>query len=238
MRDHFVTLRNAVRLGRVHLTAGLAAAALCGGLLTQAEAAGGSGTPTTWGGLNWGIGIAADFDVGGTRVASAITSPPNNTVRLENTSSNVGISFVLESHYFFPGPTGMGRAFGSFEPPGGCTTMYPGDSNCTEWAHGPFVAIEIGGGATAPTSNTTGPITAYALGWMVGFHHPKYDATPSHTLVTDNTSWNIGLGLRVDPSAKVLGDGLVANQPLPAGDIIRYKTEPRLGVMLMSSFSF
>jgi hypothetical protein len=50
--------------------------------------------------------------------------------------------------------------------------------------------------------------------------------------------WNVGLGLRVTPNGKVLGDGLVANQFLPAGDSIRYKTEPRYGLMLMSTFSF
>jgi hypothetical protein len=35
-----------------------------------------------------------------------------------------------------------------------------------------------------------------------------------------------------------LGDGLVANQPIPPGDQIRFKTEPRYGIMLLSSFSF
>jgi hypothetical protein len=73
---------------------------------------------------------------------------------------------------------------------------------------------------------------------MFGFHHPKYDT--NHNLVADNSSWNFGIGLRVDPNAKVLGDGIVANAPLPAGESspVRTKTEPRLGVMLMSSFSF
>jgi hypothetical protein len=68
---------------------------------------------------------------------------------------------------------------------------------------------------------------------MIGFRHPNA-ATSSST-----SSWNFGIGLRVDPKAQVLGDGVVANQPLPAGETaIRYKTEPRPGVMLLSSFSF
>jgi hypothetical protein len=69
---------------------------------------------------------------------------------------------------------------------------------------------------------------------MVGLHHPDKSPTP-------NSSWNFGIGLRVDPGAKVLGDGIVANQPLPVGESsnpIRTKLEPRLGVMLLSSFSF
>jgi hypothetical protein len=233
MLGHFFPLRNAVRIGRVRqLVFGLAVAALC----VQTAAAADNPVPpyVTWGGLNWGVGIAADFDVGGSRVASAtvVNNGVNNIVRVIDTSSNAGISFVLEAHYFFAGPKKMGDALGDFEPPGGCQMT---DLRCTEWAHGPFVAIEIGGGATAPTSTTTGPITGYALGWMVGFRHPTA-ATSSPT-----QSWNFGVGLRVDPKAQVLGDGIVANQPLPAGEAtspIRTKAEPRLGVMLLSSFSF
>jgi hypothetical protein len=105
-------------------------------------------------------------------------------------------------------------------------------NNCTEWAHGPFVAIEVGGGTSA-TPSANGPITGYAMGWMIGFRHPN-SASSSST-----QSWNFGLGLRVDPKAQILGDGIVANGPLPAGETaIRYKTEPRVGVMLLSSFSF
>jgi hypothetical protein len=52
------------------------------------------------------------------------------------------------------------------------------------------------------------------------------------------STWNIGIGLRVDPQAKVLGDGITLNQPLPVGDTLRIKTEPRLGVMLLSSVTF
>jgi hypothetical protein len=95
-------------------------------------------------------------------------------------------------------------------------------------ATGPFVAVEIGGGTSASTN--AGPITGYALGWMVGLHHPSASAT---------SSWNFGVGFRVDPQAKILGDGFVANQPPPPGETaVRFKTEPRYGVMLLSSFSF
>jgi hypothetical protein len=259
MLGHFFPLRKAARIGRVRrLAVGFAAVALCGGLLTQAAVAqvattttGATTTKTTtntsavtWAGLNWGIGIAADFDVGGTRVANATVV--NGIVRLTDTSSNVGVSFVLESHYFFPGFADMTKVIGSLQPPGMCTKVTSINSDgspkttvtnpdCTEWAHGPFVAIEVGDGSTS-TPAANGPITAYALGWMIGFHHPT---AASATGSSNNTqSWNFGIGLRIDPKSQVLGDGLVANQPLPAGDSIRYKTEPRAGVMLLSSFSF
>lgn len=243
MRDHFVTLRNAARKCRVQLTAGLAAATLCGGLLTQAAVADGataktttpSGpTPVSWSGLNWGLGIAADFDIGGTRVASA--SIVNGIVRLNDTSSNVGVSFVLEAHYFLRDKPLMSPYAGPGECSGKAYAKDPGFINCTEMASGPFVAIEVGGGSTATPANA-GPVTAYALGWMVGFHHPKFDDKGNP--VADNTSWNLGIGLRVDPKAQILGDGFAPNVAPPAGETaIRYKTQPRAGLMLMSSFSF
>jgi hypothetical protein len=119
MWSQFIGLRRAaLRCGIRKMTVGFAAAAICScRLLAQAEAADGVAAPVTWGGLNWGIGIATNFDVSGARVSDATVV--NNIVRVTNSSSNVSISFVLESHYFFPGPETMRRAFGYFEPPGG-----------------------------------------------------------------------------------------------------------------------
>jgi hypothetical protein len=243
MLGHFFPLRKAARKGRVELSAGLATVVLCGGLVTQAAAADGPTPPMqpvkaqttaqydtiTWGGLNWGLGVAADFDTGGTRVANA--SIVNGIVRLNDTSSNVGVSFVLEAHYFLKDLLTKSCYAAPVQAPNGNGAI---DYNCTEVAWGPFVAIEVGGGGTSSPANN-GPITGYALGWMVGLHHPKVDSAGK----PDTTSWNLGLGLRIDPKAQVLGDGFVANMPAPAGETaIRYKTEPKAGVMLMSSFSF
>jgi hypothetical protein len=181
---------------------------------------------TAWQGLNWGIGIAVDFDLAGKRVTGAEidTVPGGNIVRVTDTSGNVGIGFVLEAHYFFK------------EWPARKQCDLYGIYNCNDIATGPFVAIEVGTGATA-TPSSTGLITGYALGWMVGLHHP--DPT-SPNAKTSNASWNFGVGIRVDPSTKVLGDGIVANQPAPPGVTTAnlFKTEPRYGIMLLSSFSF
>lgn len=178
-----------------------------------------------WAGFGWGLGIATNFDVGGNRVNTA--SVVNNIVRVEDSTSNVSVSFVLEAHYFL-----RDYLFG-FDGKDSCTSKGRSPYNCTELAHGPFVAIEVGGGgASAPNANS--PISGYAMGWMVGMRHPNL--LPN--IATSTASWNFGVGLRISPNGKVLGDGLVANQPLPAGDSIRYKTEPRLGVMIMSTFSF
>lgn len=187
-----------------------------------------------WGGFNWGLGISTNFDIGGGRVNSAV--PVNNIVRVEDSTSNVGIGFVLEAHYFLRTSL-FGLAGGA-----GCDPRRDGVAlrdggfalpNCTELAHGPFIAIEVGNG-TKSTPGADGLITGYAIGWMVGMRHPSF---PLNT-VTKTSSWNIGVGLRVSPDGKVLGDGLVANQALQVGDSIRYKKEPRYGVMLMSTFSF
>ena len=174
-----------------------------------------------WGGLGWGIGVATNFDIGGRRVGTA--DIVNNLVRVKDASSNVGVSFVLEAHYFL---RDYQFKFGNSNCEVGTFNYY----NCTEVAHGPFVALEVGGGSSAKPG-ADGIISALAMGWMVGLRHPSTD--------NDYSSWNFGLGLRVTPNSQVLGDGVIANQPLPAGEtVIRYKTEPRYGVMLMSSFSF
>jgi hypothetical protein len=236
------------------LVAGSVAVLLCAGLSTQASFAQTSTSTTTtkttgtaspvgavtWGGLSWGIGIATDFDVGGRQVANATVI--NNIVRATDTSSNVGISFVLEAHYFFTdwavpflnvgctSPTTTMTKTTTTTSTGSQTTTTSGYS-CNDIGIGPFVAVEIGDGTTSSPSST-GLITSYAMGAMIGVRHPNLAGT------NGNSSWNLGVGLRVDPTAKVLGDGLVVNQPLPAGDSIRFKTEPRVGVMLLSSFSF
>ena len=52
-------------------------------------------------------------------------------------------------------------------------------------------------------------------------------------------SFNLGVGVVVDPDTRVLGDGIVANQPLPAGETeIRYLEEMQTGLLILASFSF
>jgi hypothetical protein len=167
-------------------------------------------TPTTksFGGLTLGVGIGATFDTQGQQRVSSATAV-NNIVRVSQTN-NAGVSFVGESHYFFL-------------PNIPFVTIPAGD-----WGHGPFVAIDAG------TSNNNSVITGYSLGWMIGFRA----IDPTTGTYSTTSSWNFGVGFRVDPNAQVLGDGLTANAPLPPGDTVRLKTEARYGIMLLSSFSF
>jgi hypothetical protein len=234
MYRHFMALRRAARIrGLRQVAAGVVAAVLFGGLGAQAGDMPVKGKDTTqngtadltWGGLGFGVGIAADFDLRGTRVGDA--EVVNNIVRVKDSTTNVNVGLVLEAHYFlldFIGKEFMKSAV--------CSTVYCAN----EIGFGPFVAIEAGNASTKGT--VSGPITSYALGLMVGLHHPKF-TTVNGVPVADRSSWNFGIGLRIDPNTQVLGDGIVANQPLPAGETaVRFKKEPRSGIMLLSSFSF
>jgi hypothetical protein len=142
---------------------------------------------TNWGGLGWGIGVATDFDIGGKRVANA--SIVNGSVRVSDTSSNVGIGFVLEAHYFF-------RAWQLPFVKNGCGPHYLGTYTfpCTDAAIGPFVAIEVGGG-TAATPAANGPITAFAMGGMIGFRHLS-------GLVTEKNATSVGISALVCASIR------------------------------------
>ena len=110
-----------------------------------------------------------------------------------------------------------------------------GDVPPGDWGHGSFVAIEAGSG------NGSEVINGYALGWMIGFRQRSWSWDPHSgwNASYSTSSWNFGVGVRVDPKAQVLGDGVVANAPLPPGETtVRLKTVPRYGVLLVSSFSF
>ena len=90
------------------------------------------------------------------------------------------------------------------------------------WGHGPFVAVQ-------PGSNEI--IEAVGLGWMVGFKRNGGN--------NDNSSWNIGIGVAVDPNVQTLGDGLVENMALPEGEQgIRFREETETGGLILVSFTF
>jgi|SRR5580704_16908316 hypothetical protein len=184
-----------------------------------------NGCPTTksFGGLTFGAGIALSLNTSKSRVTTAQVVGPNNIVRV-SASGDANAGLVLESHYFFV----PNVPFFGVVPQG-------------DWGHGPFVAIvaDTSGSGGSSASNI---ISAYALGWMIGLREPTwaFDSTSKTWNATYGTaSWNFGVGVRIDPNAQVLGDGIVANAPLPAGETsIRYKTQPSYGLMMLSSFSF
>jgi hypothetical protein len=92
------------------------------------------------------------------------------------------------------------------------------------WGIGPFVAIQ-GGNEKA--------LSGLGFGLMIGFRQPN-----TSLISNTNLSWNFGIGAIYDPSIKVLGNGLVADRPLPAGDSARTVEVGSWGLMLLSSFNF
>ncbi len=94
--------------------------------------------------------------------------------------------------------------------------MVPGN----KWGHGPFVALQPG---------TDEIIEAIAFGWMVGFKR----SADSHE------SFNLGIGAVIDPSVKILGDGVEENAVLQNGEQqIRFKETSQEGLLLITSFTF
>jgi hypothetical protein len=89
-----------------------------------------------------------------------------------------------------------------------------------QWGHGPFVAVQPG---------TDEIIEAIGIGWMIGFRKSNIGSD----------GLNIGFGYVVDPSVKMLGDGVIENSPLPVGETqIRYKEKSQSGIFLLASFGF
>ena len=133
----------------------------------------------------------------------------NGIVRVDEEDDTLA-RIMLESHYFFT-------------PKGHFFKVKPNN-----WGHGPFVAVQPG----------TDIIEAVALGWMIGFKRecelPKAECKSKNT-----DSWNIGLGYAVDPNAKILGEGIKDNQPLPSGETeVRFREKSQGGILLLTSFSW
>lgn len=89
----------------------------------------------------------------------------------------------------------------------------------TLFGHGPFAALQ---------SSSDEVIEAFAIGYMWGFRQsPESQA-----------ALNFGIGINLDPSVQILGDGINEGKPLTEGDELRYKKESRVGLVIMTSFSF
>jgi len=170
-------------------------------------------------GFSFGLGVSVDLD-GGDRVDEAVLDE-NGIVRVKKESNEVPRLF-LETHYFFEGKQKYYVAGGS-ECPAGSITPCRDKRLPATWGHGPFVGIQ---------SSDDEVLDAFALGWMFGFRR-------NGVTTTSDNSFNLGIGLLIDRQVKTLGDGIVANQPLPDGETeIRLKEESRLGAVVVASFSF
>ena len=166
---------------------------------------------------NYGFGVAVTYtqDLGANdRVKNA--QVVNGIVRVTE-DSNALPRVMLETHYFFK-PTG--KLFWAFD-------SVKNTKEVKMWGHGPFIGIQPG---------SQNIIEAIGFGWMLGFRRAEPDATNT---LTAHSSFNLGIGIVVDPRVQVLGDGVTRNQALPVGETqIRFKDTAQYGLLLMSSFSF
>jgi hypothetical protein len=91
------------------------------------------------------------------------------------------------------------------------------------WGFGPFIAFQPGEDQI---------ITSVGMGVMLGFKRSANDNGAGD-------SFNMGLGVFVEPNSQILGEGLRANEPLPEGETeIRYKEESQVSWGVITSFSF
>ncbi|MCI5125976.1 MAG: hypothetical protein D3925_16280 [Candidatus Electrothrix sp. AR5] len=123
--------------------------------------------------------------------------------------NNYSPRIMLETHYFFT--PGPQDTFGPEE--------FLGHKE-GEWGFGPFVALQTG---------SEDIIEYIGAGIMLGFRRSE----------ESTNSFNVGLGVVVDPSVKILGDGIVENRPLPEGEAeVRFKETSQLGLLAMVSYAF
>jgi hypothetical protein len=88
------------------------------------------------------------------------------------------------------------------------------------WGWGPFLGIQNGSEEI---------IEAVGAGLMLGFRRS----------LEKPDSFNFGVGGVFDPRVKELGDGVLENRPLPAGeDAIRFKETGKWGWLFVFSFGF
>jgi hypothetical protein len=88
---------------------------------------------------------------------------------------------------------------------------------------GPVAAVQLGSDGSSAVS--------FALGAMIGWKDQD-DKTSAG-------SWNLGIAYDLSQGVKVLGDGITANKPLPAGETqIRYKTQSAGGLLVFFSRRF
>lgn len=92
------------------------------------------------------------------------------------------------------------------------------DTKKYRWGHGPFVGVAVG-------SNF---VDAVGAGWMIGRRYGD-----------SNTSFNFAIGGALELNAKVLGDGVNANQPLPPGETtVRTKTTSVGSLLVLFSIAY
>lgn len=180
----------------------------------------GEGGNATFDPANFGLGPALTVTLDGgdhDRVDSA--ELVNGLVRVTK-ESNTQARLMLEGHYFFE--TEKRKFFGVGNP--------------QNYAWGPFIALQ-------PSDDEL--IDAVGAGLLVSFRKciskeakGGQDDDCGAVNPASRAAFNLGIGVVVDPNARILGDDIEANQPLPPGETeIRFKETDQWGILLLFSVS-
>jgi len=189
----------------------------------------------TFAGMKFGVGLSMTLDTGKHHRIDAAELDSKNVVRVTKERDDIA-RVMFETHWFYV-PKGI---------------SFLGIANPGKWGWGPFVGFEPGSDKV---------IKAIGGGLMMGFLQKDMTNTEAAKALEEcckgadsdakkkckddveaktktNNSFNIGIGLVVDPSAQILADGIIENEPLPAGEKIRFKETSQWGFLIMSSYSF
>jgi len=161
--------------------------------------------------LLWGLKFGAGVSVSSTGRKGAIRDATVDSRGIVRVTreDTSSVGYLLEAHYFFTPDV----AFLGMENLKG------------NWGIGPFVAVQAGSDKA---------LSGIGFGLMLGFRRLITEPAPVSGL-----SWNIGVGALYDPSVKVLGAGMVPDQPLPAGEAAVRTTEVgSWGLLVLTSFNF
>lgn len=164
-------------------------------------------------GFNFGVALGVTIKAGKRDLVQSASLDANRIVRIDR-DNNTTANLILETHYFFTPPTSLPSWLGGIE--------------AKDWGHGPFIAIQPG---------TENIIQSVGAGWMIGF---KRSTIVARDIARDRgDSFNLGIGVMVNPNAQVLGDGLQKNQQLPAGETtVRLRKTTEMGYLAIFSYTF
>ncbi|MEK7630710.1 MAG: hypothetical protein AAB417_01640 [Patescibacteria group bacterium] len=166
-------------------------------------------------GFGFAPALIGSFDIGShERVDTAEIVGDPKVVRVTK-DNNVNVGFGLESHYMFLPPA---RFLG-------IPQLMEG-----KWGVGPYVSVTLG-------SNDI--IDTVGAGFVLGLRRDAFFDVATDAARTNGDSFNIGVGIAIDPDAKVLGAGFNSNQPPPAGeDQVRFRTTSQVGCQVFFSYQF
>ena len=171
-----------------------------------------------------GVGLTITYNLNDDRVASAVLAGESGKEVVRVTKDeNIAARMLLEGHYLFTtNPFNQtveknGETFNATESQR--ENCRQDAASCPSVGIGPFVGIQQTDDGTS--------FDALAVGIAFGFRP------------TSSAGLTIGVGAMFDTSVKILGEGITAGSPLPAGETaIRFKETGQVNPVISISLTF